>query len=174
MMPQWGLLAVSRWTVVGVRMAVRPLEVCRLAAGIVAAVRVRSLLAGAQGLKAEDSRGRRPGRPAGVGPAGRCWSLPDPGHAWQVGTDRAYVRGTLDVKSPIRACRGDSRPKATLRVEHGTEEAAGLARRLFPRPERILVNESSGFQQWDGGMRVGAWPGRLVLALPDRRHAASY
>jgi hypothetical protein len=159
MVPQWGLLAVSRWTVVGVRMAVRPLEVCRLAAGIVAAVRVRSLLAGAQRLKAEDSRGRRPERPAGVGPAGRCWSLPGPGHAWRAGTDRAYVRGALAVRPPVRAC-GDSRPKATLQVERGTDEEARLAMRSFPRYERILVSESSGSRS---GMRAcGSALGRSV------------
>jgi hypothetical protein len=124
-------------------MAVRPLEICRLDAGIGAAVRLRSLLAGAQGLKAEDSRGRWPGRSADVGPAGRCWSLPGPGHAWHAGTDRAYVRGALAVRPPIRAC-GDSRPKATLQVERGTDEEARLAMRSFPRYERILVAESSG------------------------------
>jgi hypothetical protein len=59
---------------VGVRMAAGPLEVCRLIAGIVAAIRVRSLLVGEQDLKAEDSGGRRPERLTGVEPAGRCSS----------------------------------------------------------------------------------------------------
>jgi hypothetical protein len=82
-------------------MAARPLEVCRLIAGVVAAVRVCSLLAGEQGLKAEDTRGRRPERSTGVEPASRCWSPPGPHHARHASTDHIYGHGALVIKAPF-------------------------------------------------------------------------
>ena len=127
---------------VGVRMAAGPLEVCRLIAGIVAAIQVRSLLVGEQDLKAEDSGGRRPERLTGVEPAGRCWSPPGPRRPRHASTGRIYGHGALVIKAPIRAHRGNSRPKATLQVERGTGEC--IARPPLPRYERIWVTEPSG------------------------------